>query len=110
MAKFNCSASGDPFPVFKWQRNGIILEPSEHYTMSFYNISTPCIQDKICITGSELIVREPIVAADGTVYKCVASNVAGDAFSNDALLHLYTPPEITVQPIPPLVDPGMSSC
>jgi glucose/arabinose dehydrogenase len=76
-ATFTCSATGNPTPSFRWQRNGSTISGA---TSNTYRISSASAAD------------------NGATFRCVASNVMGSATSNAATLTVSTnrPPTATI--------------
>jgi hypothetical protein len=85
-ARFDCRLSGFPEPRVHWYKDGRELEESRHIVVEFEG-------EDLC----SLIVREAGPDDEG-VYKCLAKNAAGTAFSEAELLvegkfplRFYTP-------------------
>lgn len=73
-ATFTISATGNPMPTFQWQKNGTDIPGA---TDSLYQTPVTTLGDS------------------GAIYRCRISNVAGNLFSNSAILSVQTPPAVT---------------
>ncbi len=84
-ATFTVIASGNPAPTYQWKRSGVDISGA---TRASYSIPRT--------TGLD----------DGAQFTCVVLNAAGSVVSTPALLTVYTPPVITIQPIATTVVAG----
>lgn len=81
---FTATASGVPAPTYQWKRNGSALAGA---------------------TGSSY-TRTNLTAANEGVYTVVATNSAGSATSNGAVLTVTSVPAFTIQPVSQGVTAG----
>ena len=83
---FTAAASGTPTPTYQWKKGGVNVAGA---TSASYTIASP-------------------VAGDAGTYTVVATNVAGSATSNGAVLTVNIAPAITTQPTSQTVTAGAS--
>lgn len=81
---FTAAASGNPAPTYQWRKNGVNLAGA---TDSSYTIASPS-------------------ASDAASYTVLATNSAGSATSNAAVLTVTAVPVITTQPLSQTVAAG----
>ena len=84
---FTAAASGSPAPTFRWQKNGSNLSGATLSSLTLTNVKL----------------------SDAATYRVVASNSAGTATSNGAVLTVSAPPVITTQPASKTVSIGASA-
>ena len=82
-ATFTVTATGTPLNYF-WKKGGTFITGA---TSSVYTIAS-------------------VVASNAAIYTCQVSNFLGSVTSTDATLTVYSPPVITVQPVPQTVGVG----
>lgn len=83
-ATFTVAASGVPTPTYQWRKDGVDITGATSATLTLKNLQ----------------------ATDAASYSVVATNVAGTATSNDAVLVVNLPPAIATQPSGQTVDQG----
>jgi len=81
---FTSGANGTPAPTFQWQKDNVNIPGA---TSATYNIAS-------------------VGSGDAGTYKLVATNTAGSATSNGAVLTVNTAPQITQQPSNQTVTAG----
>ena len=81
---FTAAAGGDEPFKFQWRRNGGNISGATNSLLTLTNVTT---------------------AASGT-FSVVVANLAGSATSSNAVLKVFTPPAITVQPVSRTVTVG----
>ena len=81
---FTVAASGTPAPTYQWRLNGANISGANGITLTLSNVTA---------------------ANDGT-YQAVATNSAGSATSNGAVLTVNSAPVITTQPVSQTVATG----
>jgi hypothetical protein len=81
---FVVAASGTPAPTYQWQKNGAVIAGSTDPTFTLNGVTS----------------------ADDATYTAVATNNAGSATSNGAVLTVTSPPVITTQPASQTVAAG----
>ncbi|MEZ5414237.1 MAG: immunoglobulin domain-containing protein [Opitutaceae bacterium] len=74
---FTAAATGQPTPTYQWQKDGVNIAGA---------------------TGSSY-TRTNLTADDAGTYRVIASNSAGNATSNSAVLTVLIPPSFTAQPV-----------
>ncbi len=87
-AVFTAAASGTPAPSIQWQKSGVMIDGATSATLSLVGVTS----------------------ADSATYIAVASNVAGSATSNPAVLVVSAPvaPPTTPPPVQPPPSGGSS--
>ena len=83
---FTAAASGSPAPTYQWRKNGTNISGA---TSASYTIAS-------------------VVASDAATYTVVATNTAGSATSNGAVLTVNAAPAFTTQPTSQTVTAGAS--
>lgn len=81
---FTAAASGDPAPTYQWKKDGVAIGGATGISYSISNA----------------------VASDAGSYTVVATNIAGSATSNAAVLTVQTSPSFTTQPLSQAVPVG----
>lgn len=81
---FTVTASGNPSPVYQWQKNGVNIGGA---TSSSYTIN-------------------PVSSGDAGNYRCVVSNACGSVNSNTAVLTVNVGANVTTDPSPQTVCAG----
>ena len=81
---FTAAASGSPAPAFQWQKNGANISGA---TSASYTIAS-------------------VATGDAGTYSVVATNSAGSATSNNAVLTVNAAPAITTQPLSQTANAG----
>ncbi|MBK8858081.1 MAG: immunoglobulin domain-containing protein [Opitutaceae bacterium] len=102
-ASFNVSASGTPAPTFQW-------EESTDDGNSWNNLAEGAAYNGV--TSTTLTVTSTLVGQDGHRYRAVATNAAGSATSNVAILTVNPPdvaPSITADPSNQTVTAGQNA-
>ncbi|KAG9342245.1 hypothetical protein JZ751_016747 [Albula glossodonta] len=70
----NCRARGNPSPTYKWRLNNweikLLEQPDEHYSL----------------VGGNLVITNPDKSKHAGRYVCVATNVYGTVFSQEAIV------------------------
>lgn len=84
---FSVAASGNPIPVFQWQKNSLNIANATSASYSLSNVTT----------------------ADAANYSAVATNLYGSAVSDAAALTVATPAPVTTPPAPTPPPPAPKS-
>ncbi len=89
-ATFRVSAVGSPTPGYQWQKNGVDIPGA---------------------TGTSFVTAPAVQGDNGTVYRCVVSNSAGNTPSNNATLVVRppSPPDFTQQPFDQGITEGQTA-
>ncbi len=93
-------ASGNPAPVFQWQRQPV-------GSTGYLNVTNDSAFSGA--TTKTLAVTAPSLLMSGDQFRCVATNSAGAATSTSALLTVLNVPVITTQPVNQSVTTGQSA-
>ncbi len=102
-ANFNVSASGTPAPTFQWQES---IDDGNNWN----NLTEGAAYSGV--TSTTLTVTATMVGQDGYRYRAVATNTAGSATSNVAILTVNPPdvaPGITSDPSNQTVTAGLNA-
>jgi len=94
-ANFTVVTNGNPAPTLQWQ---VSTNGGANYTNV---INTANITGN---TSTTLTISATPAAANGDWFRCVANNTVATVNSTAGLLTVNTPPTITVQPVPQLVN------
>ena len=88
-ASFTVSATGSPTPTYKWQA-------SSDGGTAWSDLTA--VAPYSGVTDTTLTVSGTTTAMSGIQFRCLATNTAGSAPSNAAILTVYVAPEITTPP------------
>ena len=70
--RLTCVADGDPSPVISWLKDGDPVIPSDYFQL---------------VDGGSLVILG-VIASDGGMYQCIASNTAGSTQATAQLVVL----------------------